>query len=69
MKSIDSLSQRIAKTVTSRFNDQVTVLINGSRGSGKSYLGLELGTKIAQAVAKINGEIPTNIFHLIMWQL
>lgn len=64
IKSVDSLSRSIAETVTGSFNDQVTILITGNRGSGKSYLGLELGVKISQEIAKVKGGNPDKYFSL-----
>lgn len=63
-QQVDSLSRTLAQIVTSDFNDQVTLLINGNRGSGKSYTGLELCTKIAQEIAKIKGGNPSKYFTL-----
>ena len=61
---VDSISKRLAEIVTGDFNDQVTVLINGNRGSGKSMLLLELGVKTAQEIAKIKGGNPSKYFNL-----
>ncbi len=60
----DVLSRRFAETITSPFNDQVTILINGTRGSGKSFLGLDIAIKTAQEIAKIKGGNPSKYFSL-----
>ncbi len=54
--SVDSISKGLASIVTSKFNDQVTILINGNRGSGKSYLCLDLACKTAIEIGNITGK-------------
>ena len=60
--NVDSISKTLARIVTSQFNDQATILINGNRGSGKSYLGLELGYKTAIEISNITGKPAGNYF-------
>lgn len=64
IKQIDSISRRLAEIITSPYNDQATILINGNRGSGKSFLGLDIATKTAQEIAKIKGGNPSKYFSL-----
>lgn len=64
IKQIDSISRRLAEIVTSPYNDQATILINGNRGSGKSFLGLDIATKTSQEIAKIKGGNPSKYFTL-----
>jgi len=59
LNNVDSISRTLANIVTSKFNDQVTLLINGNRGSGKSYLCLDIAVKTAIEVGKITGK-PAN---------
>ena len=62
LNNVDSISKTLANIVTSKFNDQVTILINGNRGSGKSYLCLDLACKTAIEIGKITGKPAGNYF-------
>lgn len=64
LQNIDSVSKHLAKTVCGDFNDQVTVLINGNRGTGKSHTLLTLGVKTAQEIALLKGGAPSDYFNL-----
>jgi len=64
MRNIDSISKKLAEIVTSPWNDQATVLINGPRGSGKSLTGLSIATRTAQYISEIKGGNTSQYFTL-----
>jgi hypothetical protein len=64
LKNIDSLSKHLARTVCGDFNSQITLLLTGNRGTGKSLAILELGTKTAQEIAHLKGGSPSDYFNL-----
>ena len=50
-----SLSRHFAETITSKFNQHVSMVTVGHTGSGKSNANLRLGYNVACEVAKIKG--------------
>jgi hypothetical protein len=64
LKTVDSISKTCAEIVCGEFNDQITVLINGNRGTGKSNAILEIGVRTSQEIAKIKGGEPKDYFTL-----
>lgn len=48
------LAVRIARRITSKYNQHLTIIMVGGTGTGKSWAAMDLATKTAMEVAKIN---------------
>ena len=55
MKTSLNIANRIARTITSPYNQNVTMIFVGDTGSGKSYAALRLACDVSTLVAKIKG--------------
>lgn len=55
MKSSINIANRIAQRITGRYNQNVTMIMVGDTGSGKSYAALRLACDVSTLVAKIKG--------------
>ena len=54
---------RIANTITSQYNQNVTMIFVGGTGSGKSYAAISLALEVAKRVAKIKGGKSSDYFN------
>lgn len=62
MITSNSIAARIANTITSRYNQNVTMIFVGGTGSGKSYAAIRLALEVSKHVAKIKGGVPSDYF-------
>lgn len=49
----NQIAAEIARTITSRYNQHITLLIVGQPGSGKSWAAIDLAYQVAYAVSRI----------------
>ena len=64
MITSNSIATRIAKTITSKYNQNVTMIFVGGTGSGKSYAAIRLALEVSKLVAKIKGGKTSDYFDL-----
>lgn len=64
MKECNTISGRIAETITSKYNQNVTMITVGSMGSGKSFANLKIAYEASKKVADIIGGRPEDYFSL-----
>ncbi len=57
-----SIAKHVAKTITSKYNQNITMIIVGNTGSGKSYASLSLANDVSTLVAEIKGGKPSDYF-------
>lgn len=57
-----SIAEHVAKRITSQYNQNVTMIIVGDTGSGKSYAALSLASDVSTIVAEIKGGKPSDYF-------
>ena len=62
MLTSQSIAVRIANTITSQYNQNVTMIFVGGTGSGKSYAAMSLALEVAKRVAKIKGGKSSDYF-------
>ena len=62
MITTNGIAGRIAKTITSQYNQNVTMIVVGGTGSGKSYAAIRLALEVSKHVAQIKGGVPSDYF-------
>ena len=62
MITSQSIADRIANTITSRYNQNVTMIFVGGTGSGKSYAAIRLALEVAKRVAAKKGGEASDYF-------
>ena len=64
MITSQSIASRIANTITSRYNQNATMIFVGGTGSGKSIAAVALALEVSKLVAKIKGGSPSDYFNV-----
>ena len=62
MITSQSIADRIANTITSRYNQNVTMIFVGGTGSGKSYAAIRLALEVSKRVAVKKGGDASDYF-------
>ena len=62
MITSQSIADRIANTITSRYNQNVTMIFVGGTGSGKSYAAVRLALEVSKRVAVKKGGDASDYF-------
>ena len=64
MNTPKTIANRIAKTITSKYNQNVTMIFVGGTGSGKSYAAISLALAVSKLVAEKKGGETSDYFNL-----
>ena len=62
MITSQGIADRIANTITSRYNQNVTAIFVGGTGSGKSYAAIRLALEVSKRVALKKGGVAADYF-------
>ena len=61
---VNAFVNKVAKIITSKFNQNYTLIFTGPTGSGKSYASISFAMALASRIAEIKGGRPSDFFEV-----